>query len=407
MSHWPAVDPPGPALPLKGLRVLDLSRILAGPFAAMVLSDLGADVIKVERPGTGDDTRRWGPPFLAGEATYFLSINRNRRSITLDLQSAAGRGILRRLAPEAHLLIENFLPDQFASLGLEELRRENPQLAWVSIRTASSDGPLGARPGFDAMVQARSGLMSITGEEGHPTKVGVAIADVIGGLHAAVASLALLLAKRTFVSGAERAPSVAEVPLLECALIALVNQASNYLLAGMTPRMMGNEHPNLAPYTSFPCADGDIVVGAGTDRQFRGLAGAIGRPDLPEDPRFSSNAARVKNRHALNAAIADALATATRSVWGERFDTANVPWAPVNDIAQAFAEEHVRAIELVAEVPNGREPIAQVRSPFKLDGRRPKPHRAPPALGQDTEAILEHLGYSRQEVDELRATGVL
>jgi crotonobetainyl-CoA:carnitine CoA-transferase CaiB-like acyl-CoA transferase len=408
MTAWPSVDPQGvAALPLRGLRVLDLSRILAGPFAAMVLSDLGADVIKVERPGTGDDTRRWGPPFRGAESTYFLSVNRNRRSITLNLETEEGREILERLAREAHLVLENFLPHQLTSLGLNELREANPHLGWVSIRAASSEGPLGALPGFDAMVQARSGLMSITGNEEHATKVGVAIADVIAGLHAAVAALSLLVAKGTFTpeeNGSE--PSVVEVPLLECALSALVNQASNYLLAGVVPQRLGNEHPNLAPYASYSCADGDVVVGAGTDRQFQGLAAAIGRAELVDDPRFSSNAVRIANRQELNALIAELLATETRATWGERFDRAKVPWAPVNDIAEAFGEEHVRAIGLVAEVPNGDDPLPQVRSPFKIDGVRPELRTAPPGLGQHTDSILEHLGYGTR-LAELRAAGVV
>jgi crotonobetainyl-CoA:carnitine CoA-transferase CaiB-like acyl-CoA transferase len=407
MSGWPPGEPAaGEALPLAGLRVLDLSRILAGPFASMVLSDLGADVIKIERPGTGDDTRRWGPPFRNGVSTYFMSINRNRRSLTLNLESEAGREILNRLAADAHVVLENFLPQQLVSLGLTAVRDDNPHLAWVSIRAASSDGPLGARPGFDAMVQARSGLMSITGDESHATKVGVAIADVIAGLHAVIAVLTLLLAKRTFVPDPAGAASAIEVPLLECALTALVNQASNYLIAGITPGRLGNAHPNLVPYMTYACSDRELLVGAGTDRQFSNLASTIGRPDLVKDPLFATNAVRIENRDELDALIGSILATEPRSVWGERFDAAGVPWAPLNDIAEAFNEEHVSVIGLVSEIAHGHETIAQVRSPFLIDGRRPQVRSAPPDLGEHTSAILTHLGYG-DRIEELRKGGVL
>jgi crotonobetainyl-CoA:carnitine CoA-transferase CaiB-like acyl-CoA transferase len=407
MSKWPPTQADsGAGLPLAGLRIIDLSRILAGPFASMVLSDLGADVIKVERPLTGDDTRRWGPPFRAGVSTYFMSVNRNRRSLTLNLETDAAREILNQLASDAHVVIENFLPQQLSSLGLNDLREANSHLAWVSIRAASSAGPLGSRPGFDAMVQARSGLMSITGDEAHATKVGVAIADVIAGLHAAIAVLTLLLAKGTFVPGSASSPSLVEVPLLECALAALVNQASNYLIAGITPGRLGNAHPNLVPYGSYACADGEVVVGAGTDRQFRNLAGAIGRGDLVEDPLFSTNAARIENRLELDAIIGAILVAEPRSAWGDRFDDAGVPWAPLNDIAEAFNEEHVQAIGLVDMVARGDEMIAQVRSPFVIDGQRPRVRSAPPELGEHTDDILAHLGYG-DRADELREAGAL
>jgi glutaryl-CoA transferase len=405
MSAWLPVRTDDSSLPLRGLHVLDLSRILAGPFATMVLSDLGADVIKVERPGTGDDTRRWGPPFLMGESTYFLAVNRNRRSITLNLDSEEGRAILGQLAADAHVVVENFLPQQLQSLGLETLQKDHPHLAWVSIRASSSEGPLGQSPGFDAMVQARSGLMSITGHE-FATKVGVAISDVVAGLHAAIGALALLIEKGFRPERAGDA-SVVEVPLLECTLSALVNQAANYLLAGVVPERLGNEHPNLAPYASFACEDGEIFVGAGTDRQFKRLADAIGQPDIVEDPRFATNAARLSNRHELNALIAEPLRSRSRSAWGERFDVAGVPWAPVNDIAEAFNEDHVQAIGLVANVPRNRSFIAQVRSPFKIDGARPEPRMAPPALGEHTFDILENLGHDRGRIHHLREAGVV
>jgi crotonobetainyl-CoA:carnitine CoA-transferase CaiB-like acyl-CoA transferase len=383
-DDWPALPDETaaePWLPLAGVRVLDLSRILAGPFASMVLADLGADVIKVERPG-GDDTRRWGPPFHGADAAYFLSVNRSRRSLALDLEDPEGLEILARLARSADLVIENFLPAQLERLGLSRLRGDNPQLRWVSIRSAGSEGPLASRPGFDAMVQARSGLMSITGHE-QPTKIGVALADVITGLYAAVAALALLR------DGDE---VTAEVPLFECALAALVNQAANHLVGGRTPGLFGNEHPNLVPYGSFACADGEIVVGAGTDRQFTALCGVLGRPELADDVRFASNDVRIANRHALNAVIDEALRARPIADWAERLDEAGIPWAPINDIAAAFAEPHVGAVGLVEFVDTPDGPLAQVRSPITLGGR-PLPVRfAPPALGADNKRILAELG---------------
>jgi crotonobetainyl-CoA:carnitine CoA-transferase CaiB-like acyl-CoA transferase len=383
-ESWPALADELAAeswLPLAGVRVLDLSRILAGPFASMVLADLGADVIKVERPGVGDDTRRWGPPFHGADAAYFLSVNRSRRSLALDLEDPEGFEILARLARSADLVIENFLPAQLERLGLSRLREENPQLRWVSIRSAGSEGPLASRPGFDAMVQARSGLMSITGHD-QPTKIGVALADVITGLYAAIAALALLRSDL----------AEAEVPLFECALAALVNQAANHLVGGITPGLHGNEHPNLVPYGSFACADGEIVVGAGTDRQFTALCSVLGRPELAGDERFVSNDVRIANRHALNAAIDEALRGRTVADWAERLDGAGVPWAPINDVAAAFAEAHVRAVGLVelVETPDG--PLPQVRSPITLGGRRLPVRFAPPGLGSDNIAILDELG---------------
>ena len=398
VDGWPL--PSGSdGLPLHGLRVLDLSRILAGPFATMILSDLGADVIKVERPGGGDDTRRWGPPFAGDDAAYFLSVNRGRRSLTLNLDHPKGQAILDRLAGRADVLVENFLPAQLERLGLAELRRRHPRLAWVAIRAAGTDGPLGGQPGFDAMIQARSGLMSITGDE-QPTKVGVAIADLFTGLYAAVAALALTH------RAADGEPRDAEVPLLESAISALVNQASNYLVGGIVPRPMGNDHPNLAPYGTFSCADGQLVVGAGTDRQFAALAEVLGLPDLVDDPRFATNSARLAHRRELTTAIEAVLEREPISVWAPRFEERRVPWAPINDLAGVFAEPHVEAVELAESVDSPRGPVRMVRSPLRIDGRRLPIRVPPPELGADTRAILGALGYREDDVEALVAEGV-
>ncbi|MDP9434496.1 MAG: CoA transferase, partial [Actinomycetota bacterium] len=266
---WPDLEPrPGP---LSGVRLLDLSRVLAGPFCCTVLADLGADVLKVERPGAGDDTRGWGPPFHGDDATYFFAANRDRRSLTLDLRADPGRAVVARLVEAADVVVENFLPRHLEVLGLAELR-EQAAAVWVSVRGAGSDGPDGDLPGYDVMAQARSGLMSVTGTEG-PTKVGVAVADVVSGLYAAVGAVAGLVARR---------PLRVEVGLLEAAVSMLVNQASSALVAGVVPGPTGNDHPSIAPYGPVPCADRALVIGAGNDGQFAALAAAVGLAPRPE-----------------------------------------------------------------------------------------------------------------------------
>ncbi len=412
-ADWPAdTTRPGTG-PLAGVRVLDCSRVLAGPFAGMVLSDLGADVIKVERPGHGDDTRRWGPPFHGDDAAYFLSVNRNRRSLTLDLADEAGQAILAHLAAGADVVLENFLPRHARSLGIDRLRDATPDTVWVSIRGAGTDGPDGDLPGYDVMVQARSGLMGITGfPSTGPTKVGVAIADVITGLYAAVSALAGLLGRQGRAPGrtdgdddAPRAPRI-EVPLLESAISALVNQAANHLVGGQVPGPLGNDHPNIAPYGPVHCADRPLVVGAGNDRQFVALCRAVDRDDLADDPRFATNADRVEHREALTAALAATFASDTADAWRQRLGAAGVPCAPVNRVDEVFADPQVQAVGLVEEVAHPAGAVPQVRSPLRVDGVRAGVRRAPPVLGQHTEAVLGTLGLDAGLVDALRDAGV-
>jgi len=392
---WPD-DPVAGSGPLAGVRVLDLSRVLAGPFATMVLGDLGADVLKVERPGSGDDTRRWGPPFAGPDAAYFLSVNRNRRSLTLDLADPDGAAVVRRLAGAADVVVENFLPRHLAGLGLDAVR-DTTRAVWVSVRGADGAGPDGGLPGYDVMVQARSGLMSLTGDPATgPVKVGVAIADVVTGLYAAVAALAGLVGR----GGGDRGP-VVEVPLLESAISALVNQAANHLIGGVVPRPMGNDHPNLAPYGPVDCADVPLVVGAGNDRQFVALCTAIGRGDLAADPRFATNADRVAARGDLDAALGATFATAPAAVWRERLRAAGVPCAPVQTLDQVFADPQVTASDLVTEVGG----LRLVASPLRVDGVRPPVRRPPPALGEHTGEVLAALGLSPAAVTALRARG--
>ncbi len=392
---WPD-DPRAPSGPLAGVRVLDLSRVLAGPFATMVLGDLGADVLKVERPGTGDDTRRWGPPFAGPDAAYFLSVNRNRRSLTLDLADPDAAAVLRRLAGTADVVVENFLPRHLAALGLDDVR-DATAAVWVSVRGADGSGPDGGLPGYDVMVQARSGLMSITGDPATgPVKVGVAIADVVTGLYGAVAALAGLVGR-----GGGRG-RVVEVPLLESAISALVNQAANHLIGGVVPGPMGNAHPNLAPYGPVDCADVPLVVGAGNDRQFAALCAAIGRPDLAAEPRFATNPDRVAARRDLDAALSVTFATAPAAVWRDRLEAAGVPCAPVQTLDQVFTDPQVAAAGLVAEAGG----VRLVASPLRVDGVRPPVRRPPPALGEHTAEVLTALGLSPADVATLRARGV-
>jgi glutaryl-CoA transferase len=381
--------------------VLDLSRVLAGPYATMVLADLGADVVKVERPAGGDDTRRWGPPFRGPDAAYFLSVNRGRRSVALDLTRPDHREVLGRLLATADVVVENFLPRQLERLGLDpqaELQRR-PELVWTSIRGAGSGGPGGEEPGYDAMVQARSGLMSITGPRGGPpTKVGVAVGDLFAGLHAAVAVLAALCHRDRTGQGQR-----IEVPLLETSIALLANQAANYLIGGQVPEPLGNHHPNIAPYGAYACAGGAVVVGAGNDAQFRRLCATLGRPELADDPRFADNAARVGHAAELTTELEAVLATRPAAHWQAALGAAGVPVAPVNRLDQVFADEHVRAVGLVAEVDHASGPLPQVRAPVAMSATPPALTLPPPLLGEHTEAVLTALGYDRAAVERLLA----
>jgi len=382
---WP-VEAPAPG-PLGGVRVLDLSRVLAGPYAAMVLADLGADVLKVERPGLGDDTRRWGPPFHGADAAYFFSVNRDRRSLTLDLGRPPGALVASRLAQAADVVIENFLPRHLVALGLADLRSRTSAV-WVSVRGAGGEGPDADKPGYDVMAQARSGLMSVTGTS-EPTKVGVAVTDVVTGLYAAVGALAGLLARR---------PLRVEVGLLEAAVSTLVNQASNALVGGVVPTFAGNDHPNIAPYGPVPCADAPLVLGAGNDAQFAGLCAAVG---LAPEPGWATNAGRVADRIALADALALVLAGRTARDWSQVLDAAGVPCAPVQHVGQLAQDAQLVADGLLQTVPHPAGEVTVVGSPYRLDGVRPRVRRAPPLLGEHTTQVLTALGLSVEQVQEV------
>ncbi|WP_017237832.1 CaiB/BaiF CoA transferase family protein [Streptomyces sp. SS] len=368
---------------LSGIVVADFGRVLAGPYMTMLLADLGADVIKIERPGSGDDTRAWGPPFADGEATYFLGVNRNKRSVSLDLTAPDDLAAARAIVDRADVLVENFRPGTMEKLGLgyEDVRATNPGLVYCSVTGFGTAE--GARlPGYDLLVQAMGGLMSVTGEpDGAGTKTGVALVDVITGLHAGLGVLAALR-HRDLTGRGQRV----EVSLLTSLLSALTNQAAAHLGAGVVPRAMGNRHPSIAPYEVFDAQDRPLVLAVGNDRQFRSLCDRIGRPELADDPRFATNTARVAHRDDLVAALAGPLAGRTADGWFEELTAAGVPCGPINDLAAAFGLAD--RLGLAPQVPESAAGPGQVANPIRLDATPPSYRAAPPRLGEHTEELL-------------------
>jgi crotonobetainyl-CoA:carnitine CoA-transferase CaiB-like acyl-CoA transferase len=375
-----------PAAPLEGVLVADFSRVLAGPLCTMQLGDLGADVVKVERPDGGDDTRHWGPPFVEEGSTYYLGLNRNKRSVTLDLSDAADAALARELAARADVLVESFRPGVMARWGLdyESVARANPGVVYCSI-SAFGSGERGAgAPGYDLLLQAMSGLMSVTGEpgdEGRPLKVGAALVDMICGLYAATAVLAGLAARRRDEAGRH-----VEVSLMDSALAALLNQGSGYLLAGVVPGRLGNRHPSIAPYETFAAADDELVVAAANDAIFGRLCEAIGRPELATDDRFATNAQRLANQDALQAELESVLAGAPAAEWVERLGPAGVPAGPVNNVAEAFAYAQQLGLDPILDA----EGVRLARSPMRF-AQTSVPARRPPRLGEHDAEIRDWL----------------
>ncbi|MFD8014794.1 CaiB/BaiF CoA transferase family protein [Streptomyces sp. NPDC058955] len=368
---------------LSGIVVADFGRVLAGPYMTMLLADLGADVIKIERPDGGDDTRAWGPPFADGQATYFLGVNRNKRSVALDLTDPDGRAAARAIVDRADVLVENFRPGTMEKLGLgfEEVRRTNPGLVYCSVTGFGTDGGA-ALPGYDLLVQAMGGLMSVTGEPGgQGTKAGVALVDVITGLHAGLGVLAALRHRERTGEGQR-----VEVSLLGSLLSALTNQAAAHLGAGVVPRAMGNRHPSITPYEVFEARDRPLVLAVGNDRQFRALCERIGRPGLAEDARFATNTARVAHREELTAALAGSLAARTADAWFEELTAAGVPCGPINDLAGAFALAD--RLGLGARLPEEAAGPGQVAHPVRLGATPPSYRSAPPRLGEHTAEVV-------------------
>ncbi|MFF9110549.1 MULTISPECIES: CaiB/BaiF CoA transferase family protein [unclassified Streptomyces] len=375
--------------PLTGVLVADFGRVLAAPYATMLLADLGADVIKVEHPDTGDDTRAWGPPHAHGEATYFLSVNRNKRSVALDLRDERDRARARELVRRADVLFENFRPGTMDKYGLgpERAQERNPGLVYCSV-TGFGDGPGAALPGYDLLVQAVGGLMSVTGPEpGRPVKTGVAVVDVLTGLHAAVGVLAALRHRDATGEGQH-----VRVNLLSCLLSSLVNQAGGYTLAGSVPGILGNRHPSIAPYEVFRAKDRPLVIAVGNDRQFAALCRGIGVPELAEDPRFTRNADRVAHVDELAGLLGESLAGRTAADWFDRLTPLGVPCGPVNDLAGAFDLADSLGLHPRATVtgPDGT-PMDLVANPIGLSRTPPRHDHRPPRLGEHTDDITAWL----------------
>lgn len=403
---------------LSHLRVLDLSRVLAGPWAGQILADLGAEVIKVERPGVGDDTRHWGPPFASnaagestGEAAYYLSANRNKQSLTVDFTRAEGQRIVRELAAKADILIENFKVGGLAAYGLDyaALKELNPKLIYCSITGFGQSGPYAKRAGYDFMIQGLGGLMSLTGraegEEGAgPVKVGVALTDILTGLYSTAAILAALASREQTGAGQH-----IDMALLDVQVACLANQAMNYLTTGTAPKRLGNAHPNIVPYQDFPTADGDFILTVGNDSQFRKFCEVAGLTALADDPRFSSNKARVAHRGELIPLIRQATVFKTTAEWIDALERAGVPCGPINDLAQVFADPQVQARGLRFELPHALAgSVPQVASPIRLSATPIQHRNAPPLLGEHTEQVLQQwLGMSAEQIAGLRAAGVL
>lgn len=401
--------------PLAGLRVLDLSRILAGPCATQLLGDLGADVIKVERPDAGDDTRFWGPPYLRAadgsdttESAYYLGTNRNKRSVTIDLGHPEGQALARRMACGSDVVVENYKLGQMAGWGLdyEDLSADAPGLVYCSISGFGQTGPYAARPGYDFLIQGMGGLMSITGApDGPPMKVGVAVSDIVCGLYAAVAVLGALRHRDATGRG-----QYIDLGLLDTQVAWLMNQGLNYLTSGQAPGRLGNAHPNIVPYQAFEAADGYIVLAVGNDGQFRRFCVFAGRPGLADDPRFATNRERVRNREALAPLIATLVRARPVGHWVEGLLDVNVPCGPVNGLDQVFADPQVvhRDMEITMEHPLAENGVRLIGNPVKFSDTPVTYRRPPPLLGEHTDEVLaEMLGLDAAERDRLRARKVI
>ncbi|MEQ1659987.1 MAG: CaiB/BaiF CoA-transferase family protein [Hylemonella sp.] len=416
MSNKPAA--------LPHIKVLDLSRVLAGPWCTQILADLGADVVKIERPGAGDDTRHWGPPFLKDaqgndteHAAYYTCANRNKRSITVDIAKPEGQALIRQLAEQSDVLVENFKVGGLAHYGLdyESLKQVNPKLIYCSVTGFGQDGPYAERAGYDLMVQAMSGMMSITGRPdevpgGGPQRVGVALTDIFTGVYASTAILAALEVRHRTGEGQH-----IDMSLLDVGMAILANQAGGFLNTGRVPQRQGNSHPSLVPYQDMPTKDGAMLLAIGNDGQFTRFCEVAGRPELAQDARYASNTQRVLHRADLVPQLEAITRTRSTAEWIAALEHKAVPCGPINDIGQAFADAQVQARGLAIEQPRSPQAVAaegvptirSVASPLRLSATPPVLHRAPPALGEHTDEVLAELGMDATRIAALRAAGVV
>ncbi|RUR66591.1 CaiB/BaiF CoA-transferase family protein [Variovorax sp. 375MFSha3.1] len=409
-----------PQAALDGIKVLDLSRVLAGPWCTQILADLGADVVKIERPGVGDDTRTWGPPFIkdadgndTDQASYFTACNRNKRSVTVDMATPDGQALLRQMAAQADIVVENFKTGGLKQYGLdhESLRAANPRLIYCSVTGFGHDGPYAERAGYDLMIQAMTGMMSITGRPddvpgGGPLRVGVALTDLFTGVYASTAILAALQVRERTGEGQH-----IDMALLDVGMAILANQASAFLNTGKAPGRQGNTHPSLAPYQDFPTQDGAMLLAIGNNGQFARFCEAGGHPEWATDARFATNTLRVKHRGVLIPMMEELTRTRTTAAWVTLLEDKAVPCGPINDIAQAFDDAQVKARGLAVTLPrdagDGIASITGVASPLRLSATPPVLRHAPPALGQHTQEVLAEMGIDAARFEALRSAGVV
>lgn len=389
---------------LAGVRVIDLSRVLAGPLCTQTLGDLGADVIKVERPGEGDDTRNWGPPYAGPLSAYFIGVNRNKRSVTLDLSRVEGREVLGRMIRSGDVLVDNFKQGTLEKWGFDEgwFAANAPGVVRCSITGYGSSGPKAEFPGYDFILQAETGLMAITGEaEGMSMKLGVAIVDICTGMQATIAILAALDARRRTGLGQR-----CEVNLHDTGLHLLANVASNYLVSGEEPGRYGNGHPNIVPYRTYRAADGELALAVGNDRQFAVLAAELGHRDWSDDPRFATNPERVRNRDLVDTMVGEVIVTRSRGDWIEVLDAAGIPSGPINRVSEALTSPQTLAREMVVELDHSAAgAVKTLGLPIEMSATPPSIRLEPPALGADTDAVLGELGYTPVEIAALREAG--